>query len=253
MERRPLLVKLARGAAAMLVLSATRLFGQKSKVNLDKTETGAAPCKLPVGGPRAGYFPNVVLINQDSVKGRFYSDLVMGKTVIFSSFATTNSSGLQDKILANLLDLQKVLGDRLGSDVFLYSFTFDPEHDTPQVLRAFAQRMGIGSGWSLLTGQPEDVNLVLSRVGLGYMKMGPHVMAPHFGILRIGNEALDRWTTMPAVFEPHMILDHLSVIEVKPERKDPKHFVRGGPFPKTIAEFQPGKTAANGTSAVGMP
>jgi protein SCO1/2 len=248
MERRPLLANLARGAAAMLVLGATRLFGQKSKVNLDKTQTGAGPCKLPVGGPRAGYFPNVVLINQDFVKGRFYRDLVMGKTVMFTSFSTTNPSEMQKKVFANLLDFQKVLEDRLGRDVFLYSFTFDPEHDTPQVLHEFAKGLGIGPGWSLLTGQPEDMDLVLSRVGLGYMKRGPqvkgpHVMPPHFGLLRLGNEALDRWTTMPAVFGPHMILNHLSVLEVRPERKDPTQFVRGGPFPKHIAEFRRGIVA----------
>lgn len=243
MERRPLLANLSRGAVAMLVLCATRLFGQKSNVNLEKAKDGVESCKLPVGGPRAGYLPNVVLINQDFVKGRFYSDLVMGKTVIFTSFATTNSSEWQKKVFANLLDLQKVLGDRLGRDVFLYSFTFDPEHDTPHVLHEFAKGLGIGPGWSLLTGPPADMNLVLSRIGLGYMKRGQHVMAPHFGIIRIGNEALDRWTTMPGVHAPHTILNRLSVLEVKPERKDPKQFVRGGPFPKDVAELRHGIAA----------
>jgi len=243
MERRNVLTNLARGAAAMLVLGATRMFGQKSTVNQEKTPDRVDPCKLPVGGPRAGYFPNVVLINQEFIKGRFYSDLVMGKTVIFSSFATTNKSQWQKKVFESLLDLQNVLGDRLGRDVFLYSFTFDPEHDTPEVLHELAKGLGIGPGWSLLTGKPGDMNLVLSRIGLGYMNMGPHVMAPHFGIIRLGNEALDRWTTMPGVHPPHAILRHLEVLEVRPERKDPKEFVRGGPFSKDVAEFRQGMTA----------
>lgn len=237
MERRNVLTNLARGAAAVLVLGSTRRFGQnqKSKANSESAPGGVEACKLPIGGPRAGYFPNVVVINQDFVKGRFYSDLVMGKTVIFTSFATTNPSEWQKKVFANLLDLQNALGDRLGRDVFLYSFTFDPDHDTPQVLHEFAKRLGIGPGWSLLTGRPADMDLVLSRVGLGYMKTGLHAMAPHFGIIRIGNEALDRWTTMPGVHPPHTILHRLAVLEVRPERKDPKQFVRGGPFPKDVA------------------
>lgn len=247
MERRTLLARLAGAVGAWGALRATPLFGDNSKEKLQKT--GAMPCVLPSGGPRAGYFPNVVLINQDFVKGRFYDDLVAGKTVIFSTFATTNLSRRQNQVLANLLELQKVLGNRLGRGIFLYSITFDPEHDTPQVLHAFAQRLGIRSDWSLLTGRPEDINSVLARLGLGYMKVGRHVMPPHFGILRIGNEALDRWTTMPAVYEPPMILEHLSLVEVKPERKDTKGFVRAGPSPRNVAEFEPGKTAANATSA----
>lgn len=55
MERRNVLTNLARGAAVTLALGATRLFGQKSKIDLAKTHDGVDPCKLPVGGPRAGY------------------------------------------------------------------------------------------------------------------------------------------------------------------------------------------------------
>jgi protein SCO1 len=242
MDRRALLTKLFGAAGAGVVLLPGTLFGEKSNGKL-----APPPCKLPVGGPRAGYFPNAVFINQDYYKGRFYDDLVMGKTVVFSTFATTNPSPLQKEIMANLVELQKYLGDRLGRDVFVHSISYDPKHDTPPVLHAYAQHLGIRAGWSLLTGRPEDVNLVLAKLGLGYVKMAGEVMAPHFGILRIGNEALDRWTTMPAVFEPPMILQHLSLVEVKPERKDLKRFVRAGPSAKDVEELTHLKRAGNET------
>jgi protein SCO1 len=235
MERRPLLANLARGAAAMLVLGATRLFGQKSKVNPEKAKDGVDPCKLPVGGPRAGYFPNVVLINHEWEKARFYEDLVRGKIVTINSFSTTKGSALQNQVMPNLVELQKHLGDRVGRDLFMYSITYDPMHDTPAVLHEYATRLGVRPGWSLLTGRPDDVDLVLARIGLGYMRMGDHRMEPHYALLRMGNEALDRWTAMPAVFRPHLLAHHLTLLEVKPERKDPKQFLRAGPFPNDVA------------------
>lgn len=237
MERRSLLARIMGAAGAALVAGhATALFGQKSNGNLQKKGAAEGPCVLPKGGPRAGYFPNVVLINHEFENARFYDDLVRGKIVTVNSFSTSNGSALQKQAMTNLVELQKYLGDRVGRDLFMYSITYDPMHDTPQVLHEYARRLGVRPGWSLLTGRPDDVNLVLARIGLGYMRMANHRMEPHYALLRMGNEALDRWTAMPAVFRPHLLAHHLTLLEVKPERKDPKQFVRAGPFPKDVAE-----------------
>jgi cytochrome oxidase Cu insertion factor (SCO1/SenC/PrrC family) len=37
-------------------------------------------------GPRAKFFPNFVVIDQDGTKNRFYEDLVRGKIVLFNFF-----------------------------------------------------------------------------------------------------------------------------------------------------------------------
>jgi protein SCO1/2 len=244
MERRSLLAKLAgiAGAAgALATLRATSLMGQKQSKQSSAQRATTAPCTLPASGQRAGYFPNVVLVNHEWERARFYDDLVRGKIITVNSFSTSKGSALQKQVMTNLVELQKHLGDRVGRDLFMYSITYDPMHDTPQVLHEYAKRLGIRPGWSLLTGRPDDVELVLARIGLGYMRMGDHRMEPHYALLRMGNETLDRWTAMPAVFRPHLLAHHLTLLEVKPERKDPKQFVRGGPFPKDLPESATGR------------
>jgi len=43
---------------------------------------------VQAAGPRAGYFPDVVLHNQDGKPVRFYSDLVRGKKVLINMMYT---------------------------------------------------------------------------------------------------------------------------------------------------------------------
>jgi len=47
---------------------------------------------------------------------------------------------------ARLMKVKRILGDRVGRDVFLYSITIDPERDTPEVLKEYAEKFQIGPG-----------------------------------------------------------------------------------------------------------
>lgn len=53
----------------------------------------------------------------------------------------------------------KVFNDIKGKpDVMILSHSIDPEHDTPQVLKKYAQDLGIeGQQWQFLTGQKEKI------------------------------------------------------------------------------------------------
>lgn len=55
---------------------------------------------------------------------------------------------------ARLRQVQKLLGDRVGKDIFFYSISIDPYNDTPTTLKRYAEKFGIGPGWTLLTGRP---------------------------------------------------------------------------------------------------
>lgn len=50
------------------------------------------------------------------------------------------------------------LDRRLPADVGLLSLTVDPEHDTPEVLAAYAERHGASERWRFLTGPPETLS-----------------------------------------------------------------------------------------------
>ena len=79
----------------------------------------------------AAYFPNPVLTTQDGTRVRFYDDLIKGKTVAINTFFSV-CTDVCPLSTAKMLELQRRLGDRVGRDIFFYSLSVDPEHDTPR-------------------------------------------------------------------------------------------------------------------------
>jgi protein SCO1/2 len=137
------------------------------------------------------HFPNVELITQDGKKVRFYDDLIKGKVVAIELIYTTCKYNCPLET-ARLVQLQKALGDRMGKDVFFYSITIEPEHDTPEVLKAYAAKYHVGPGWLFLTGKPSDIKLISRRLGLDKLPNGNDPDG-HTPSLLIGNEATGIW------------------------------------------------------------
>src|SRR5687767_13374579 len=82
---------------------------------------------------RQRYFPNLVLTNHLGKKVRFYDDLIKDKIVIFNMMYA-KCEGICMPITRNLVKVQQLLGDRMGRDIFMYSFTLKPQEDTPSKL-----------------------------------------------------------------------------------------------------------------------
>ena len=156
-------------------------------------------------GPRAGYFPNTIVQTHDGRKLRFYDDVVRGKVVVFNMMYSV-CTGICPGNTANLLQVQQALGDRLGKDIFMVSMTLQPEFDTPKALHDYVKSYGIKPGWTFLTGQPKEMDVI--RRKLGFFNDDPKIdadLANHTGMVRIGNEKLDRWFMMPALSAPKQI------------------------------------------------
>lgn len=136
-------------------------------------------------------FPNVELITQDGKKVRFYDDLIKGKVVAIELMYTTCKYNCPLET-ARMVQLQKLLGDRMGKEVFFYSITIEPEIDTPKVLKAYAEKYHIGPGWTFLTGKVADIKLISKKLGLDSL---PDVNDPdgHTPHLLIGNDATGLW------------------------------------------------------------
>jgi len=144
----------------------------------------------PAQGPwRAQYFPNVELTTQDGARVRFY-DLIKDKTVAIELMYTTCQYACPLET-ARLAQVQALLGDRMGKDVFFYSISIDP-NDTPAALKAFAEKYGAGPGWTFLTGRAEDVELLSRKLGL-YAAPDPSNKDGHTPMVLIGNEATGQW------------------------------------------------------------
>jgi protein SCO1 len=151
----------------------------------------------------ADYFPNVPLVNQDGVALRFYDDLIKGKAVAVNLIYThcTASCPLET---AKMAQVQKLLGDRVGKDIFFYSISIDPKRDTPETLKAYMQRYHIGPGWQFLTGKEEDIKLVAQRLGLSSLTDAAN-RDGHQPSLMVGDEASGQWMRNSAVDNPRFL------------------------------------------------
>jgi protein SCO1 len=149
----------------------------------------------------ANYFPNVALTTQNGTTVRFYDDLLKGKVVVVDLIYThcKDSCPLET---ARLAQVQKLLEDRMGKDVFFYSISIDPERDTPEVLKAYAEKFHAGPGWLFLTGRQEDIDLISKKLGLyspDWSRDG------HRASLMVGNVPAGQWMRNPATDNPRLL------------------------------------------------
>lgn len=154
---------------------------------------------------RTPRFPNCVLQRHDGIGVRFYDDLVRGKVVALNMMYA-KCEGICPRMTENLLAVQTLLGAHLGRDVFMYSITLQPQHDTPAVLARYMERQREAPRWPFLTGAPTDVERIRRR--LGFYDDDPQVdgdKRQHTGMVRIGNDRLGRWTMVPALARPTLI------------------------------------------------
>lgn len=171
--------KLAAAACVALVAGAAR----------------AAPPGSPWG---AGHFPDVPLVTQDGRTVRFYGDLVKDRFVVVN-FVFTRCRASCPMETANLARVQRLLAARIGRDVFMYSISLDPEHDTPAVMKEYAARFRAGPGWLFLTGKRADIDRV--RASLGDRSAWQN----HAVGLWLGNDRAGQWTSLSAVDNPGFV------------------------------------------------
>jgi protein SCO1/2 len=151
----------------------------------------------------ANYFPNVPLITQDGKTVHFYDDLLKGKLVAIDLIYTHCKDACPLET-ARLAQVQRMLGDRVGKDIFFYSISIDPKRDTPDVLKAYAEKFHVGPGWTFLTGKEEDIELISKKLGL-YSEPNPSNRDGHTPSLMIGNEPAGQWMMNSALDNPRFL------------------------------------------------
>jgi len=153
----------------------------------------------------ANYFPNVPLTTDEGETVHFFDDLIKDKIVAVNFIYTTcvDSCPLET---AQLVRVQQILGDRLGKDVFFYSISIDPEHDTPAVLKEYKERFG--AQWQFLTGNNADIIKLRRKLGL-YVEEIQDGSNNHNVNMIIGNQATGRWMKRSPFENPHVLADQL--------------------------------------------
>jgi cytochrome oxidase Cu insertion factor (SCO1/SenC/PrrC family) len=153
----------------------------------------------------ADYFPNIPLITHEGKTVRFFDDLIKDKVVAIN-FIYANCPDSCPLETAQLARVQKIMGDRLGKDVFFYSITIDPENDTPEALKKYREKFK--ARWTFLTGKKSDIILLRKKLGL-YIEEIQDGSNNHNVSMIIGNQTTGRWMKRSPFENPHVLADQL--------------------------------------------
>jgi protein SCO1/2 len=118
--------------------------------------------------PTIGAAPDFALTSQDGAEITLAP--LRGKVVALT-FIYTSCPDICPMLTDKMARVQDALGPDFGSKVAFVSITTDPERDTPEVLKGYAEAFEANlAGWSFLTGEPAAVLDVAHRYGVAVAK-----------------------------------------------------------------------------------
>lgn len=165
------------------------------------------PAQKKNGSSRWGadFFPNLPLVTHQGQTVRFYDDLIKDKIVMIN-FMYASCEESCSLATAQLSRVQNILGDRVGKDVFMYSITIDPEHDTPQVLQQHVEKFNVKPGWTFLTGRAEDIMYLRYKLGFHFEGIRDDIK-DHNGAVLMGNQTSGQWMKRSPMDNPYFLAE----------------------------------------------
>jgi len=95
---------------------------------------------------------------------------LQGKVQVLAMFYTTCENACP-RLVSIMQQIEAALPADLQPQVGFILVTFDPEHDTPPILRAYREKRHLDSQrWTLLHGQPDAVLELAVLLGVNYTK-----------------------------------------------------------------------------------
>jgi protein SCO1/2 len=114
--------------------------------------------------PKIAPAPDFTLTSQDGAEVSLSN--LHGK-VVAVTFIFTGCTSTCPVLTPMMSQVQDRLGRDFGTKVVFASITIDPEHDTPELLKSYAQMYGADvAGWSFLTGAPPVIADLARRYGV---------------------------------------------------------------------------------------
>lgn len=148
-----------------------------------------------------------MLLTQDGQEVRFVSD-VIGDKIVVMDFVYTTCTTVCPVLSALFNQVQGKLGDRLDDEVVMVSVTVDPVRDTPQRLKAYAQKHQSGDGWVWLTGPKTTVDDVLTGVGAYSVNFEDHP-----SMVLVGDGRTGEWKRLFGFPSPDRIMELVDELE----------------------------------------
>jgi len=187
--------------------------GRCGKCGMDLRPVKAGAEKSPTPSPTppsdlafsftSAKIPNTRLKDQNGKQLNFYDDLIKGKTVAINFIFTTCTASCPP-LTATFRKVQQTAAER-KLDVKLISISVDPVVDTPERLRAFAEKFKVEPGWTFVTGDKGDIDSLLQALGAGITNKNDHTP-----MIMIGNDPVDYWTRAYGLSSPSSIVDLLA-------------------------------------------
>jgi len=164
-----------------------------------ETDNGLDNDRARIAAATARYLPNVELVNQDGKTVHLYDDLLKDKIVLLD-FIYTQCTETCSPLTQNLANVQELLGERVGGRISMVSVSVDPANDTPQALKAFADKFGVKPGWNFLTGPADRLETVAQKLG-GFTTN----WQDHSTQIIIGNVPAGQWIKINGMTSPEII------------------------------------------------
>lgn len=117
------------------------------------------------------------LLNEDSLSVNYPTDFKGDIQVV--GFIFTNCPDICPAITANMRRIQNELQDT--SDVRFQVISFDPERDTPSVLKKYKNTFQLDEQFTMLTGDTTNINAVLDELNIVAQKEHPDSLGKNNG------------------------------------------------------------------------
>jgi protein SCO1 len=114
------------------------------------------------------HVPDFVLVDQNSQRVTLsqFSGKVVAITFMYTHCPLPNFCF---RLSNNFGRLQKRFSGQMGRDLVLLSVTFDPQHDTPEILAKYGDIWKADpKGWLLLTGSQPDIEKLCHELGMNF-------------------------------------------------------------------------------------
>ena len=163
------------------------------------------------GLPKIGSAPAFSLTTQDKNQLRL-TDL-RGK-VVAVTFIFTTCKDTCPVLTAKLVGVQKKLSAELSPHVAFLAISLTPKHDTPEILKAYANAHGADlSRWAFLTGDEKQIHVLAKQFGV-FVKAKKADDDVDHGFLTsiIDREGIIRVQYMGVRFEPNELRADLQAL-----------------------------------------
>lgn len=153
------------------------------------------------------YFTDLEVIDQNGKRLRFYSDVLKDR-VLLINFIFTSCMDACPLMTQRLIQTRELLVDAVKDDIWFVSISIDPERDTPEAMKAFAEKQGADERrWIWLTGKKQNLDFIVKRLG-----QYTDEIEAHSTLMIAANTRTRHWTRVMPMVPPAGIAEQMRAL-----------------------------------------